>query len=230
MIVEPSPFDFVAVDLEPETPKRRTKSLGASAGAGTFRVSLGVPQVQRLDETALATDPALQNFVRSHPDHRFHVLHLACTLDEDASQTLREAELRVQLTSAALGEPPIAWSMDPRRLSNVETIERKSTLGADLKFLDLGAKLGSENKSTTEIETSYVVAYNELDSAPYWKIDRNKSKPLSGSLRFSMVVKSRGGATANVSLKAEVDSKLFGLIRYRTTALTAEPRFGVKLP
>jgi hypothetical protein len=221
-------LELFDVQLQPDPPELKRGGGAHEEGPDVpLVVSLGKPQVQRVTAELAGKDEALKAFLAAEKEHRYYLLHVACSFDPD--HDIRKAWLRASL-HAGSGEPPIAWSMDPLRRGSKVTLQQKVALGASLKFAEIGANIGEDTTVTTDFEKPFLEAYHELQSDPYWAFTATDETPLRGSYRLSMVVKARAGraAKADVTLRATVQRKKFGLIPYEIPA-EAEPRLSVRL-
>jgi hypothetical protein len=203
---------------------RRGDSDPASKEPVRHRVSVGGPIHRRID--ADTTDDAeLRHFLKEEAaDSDFYLLHLTCTLKHDEDEPFTEALLELDLTAAGAAVPPIAWSMQPDRLSHAVEVSRKVTLTPTMKILGVGVEVAGEAGRTVVKQQAFLEAMYELESTPSWGLYRTSSTELRGLYRFHLVVRTPKNTTVTgtTTIEAKVRRKRFGIIPYRAV-LTEAP-------
>ncbi|MFG1818519.1 hypothetical protein ACGFIF_32470 [Kribbella sp. NPDC049174] len=181
------------------------------------RISVGGPIHRRID--ADSTDDAeLRHFLKEEAaDSDFYLLHLTCTLRHTDDEPFTEALLELDLTAAGTETPPIAWSMQPDRMSDAVEVSRTVSLGPTMKILGVGIEAKGELARTVTRREAFLEAMYELESTPSWALYRTSSTELRGLYRFHLVVRTPKDArvTGTTTIEAKVRRKRFGVIPYR---------------
>lgn len=211
----------IEVDESPERDARLvpgaevTKKAGAGGSdlkplAGLF--SIGTPLVYPFTDELAAQDKALGQFLVHERDHRFFLVHIACTFRPSPNAPFESASLQIQL-QAADGAPAIAWSMSPERVTDNVNYSRKVNVSSDLKILALGAEAGTSG----ERREICVEASGLLQPDPAWEFTRTDRVAISGSHRLFLVVRSPQGVavTGSLELSMTVRQLRLGLIPYK---------------
>lgn len=196
---------------------RRGDSDPASNEPVPRRISVGGPVHRRI--AADSTDDAeLRHFLKEEAaDSDFYLLHLTCSLKHDEDEPFTEALLELDLTADGAAVPPIAWSMQPDRLSHAVEVSRKVTLTPTLKILGVGVEVAGEAGRTVTKQQAFLEAMYELESTPSWALYRTSSTELRGMYRFHLVVRTPKdtSVTGTTTIEAKVRRKRFGIIPYR---------------
>jgi len=151
----------------------------------------------------------------------FWLLRLACTLREpEGRRSLVSAEERLFLRprSPAAGEgAAYAHSLFPERLGVEDKAELNASLGPELKFGEVGLKVGEVGASIEYRKVFPVIqAYGAGEPAPWWEFKAHDAYPLAGSQFVYAVVAAlagAGGIRAAVELVVTVESRWGGLVR-----------------
>ena len=211
----------IEVDESPEHEVRLvpgpavTKSAGMAAAdlkplTGLF--SIGTPVVHPFTDELAAQDKNLGQFLVREHDHRFVLVHIACTFRPDHGAPFESASLQIQLQDTG-GADAIAWSMSPERVTDNVTSSRKVSIGSNLKILELGAEV----ETSAERRDIHIEASGLLQSDPAWEFTRTDRIAIRGSHRLFLVVRSSRGGTVTGSLELSmiVRQLRLGLIPYK---------------
>jgi hypothetical protein len=189
------------------------------------RISIGGPVHRRID--ADSTDDAeLRRFLADEAaDSDFYLLHLACTLRPSEEEPFTEALIELDLAQKDGPGRPIAWSMEPDRMTDPVELSRTFSLGPTLKFSGVGVDLTAEQQRTITKQEVFLEAMYELESTPSWGLYRTSSTELRGLHRFHLVVRApKDSVVSGTTLvEAKVQRRRFGVIPF-TVGLADAPR------
>jgi hypothetical protein len=167
-------------------------------------VSLGEPQQRIITVESVSKDEDLQAFVSKEArQFAYHQVHLACSFhrDPEGKEAFERAMLQIYLHSARyqLSDPvPIAWSLEPKRVTDGAEAIQTLSLGAKLKLIDT-----SVTQQTKSEGGLVVLGFGELESRPYWEINRTKRRELEGIWNFNLIIRRaihvRGAAEITIS-------------------------------
>jgi hypothetical protein len=189
------------------------------------RISIGGPVYRRID--ADSTDDAeLRRFlVEEAADSDFYLLHLVCTLRPSEEEPFKEVLIELDLAQKGGARAPIAWSMEPDRVTDAVELSRTFSLGPTLKFSGVGVDLtAGQGRKITKQEV-FLEAMYELESTPSWGLYRTSSTELRGQQRFHLVIRApKGSVVSGTTLvEAKVQRRRFGVIPF-TAELGDAPR------
>lgn len=216
--------DWQSAALAPED--RSTKGSGPPPSERLRGwVALGEPVAIPLTLARVGADDDLRHFIEeAGATHAFHLVHLACSFRPADDEPFAKAWLAVSLArSEGDGEAPtpIAWSMQPQRLSDAVQAAQTVRLGGALKLFDNGPGIesGAETTESWTRHDPFLEAFNELRADPLWEFTRTARAAIRGQFRLTLVVRApRDVPTAGeVSLATVVQRRHFGLIPYTAT-------------
>ena len=189
------------------------------------RISIGGPVHRRVD--ADSTDDAeLRRFlVEEAADWDFYLLHLACTLRPSEEEPFREVLIELDLAQKGGTGAPIAWSMEPDRMTDAVELSRTFSLGPTLKFAGAGVDLKAERGRKITKQEVFLEAMYELESTPSWGLYRTSSTELRGLHRFHLVIRApKDSVVSGTTLvEAKVQRRRFGVIPF-TAGLADAPQ------
>ncbi|GAA4348900.1 hypothetical protein [Angustibacter luteus] len=219
---DPVPLDLV---LQPkEEFVRRGDGGPTSTEPVRQRISVGGPIYRGIDADS-TDDPELRHFLAEDAaDSDFYLVHLTCTLRHEDDEPFTEVLLEIDLGESGSAPAPIAWSMQPDRVTDAVEVSRTVSLGPTMKILGVGVEARGEAGRTLSRQVPSLEALYELESTPSWALYRTESVELRGLYRFHLVVRAPKDAavTGTTSVEAKVRRKLLGVIPYRAD-LTAVP-------
>jgi hypothetical protein len=199
--------------LAPDKPETRADSLQGW-------ISLGEPVAIRITPENVDEDKQLRAFVEAEAaTYIYHMVGLTCTFRPRDGEPFVNARLMVQLARTGHDQPsqPIAWSMDPLRLTRPVEYKRKVEVGAKLELLHatIGPTMSSEQSFAAD--DTFIDGLNLRQSTPIWEFRRTKSVEIRGSHLLAMVVRSpRDSVThGDVTLSANVSRRQLGVISYQ---------------
>lgn len=189
------------------------------------RISIGGPVHRRVN--ADSTDDAeLRRFlVEEAADSDFYLLHLACTLRPSEDEPFKEVLIELDLAQKGGTGAPIAWSMEPDRMTDAVELSRTFSLGPTLKFAGAGVGLkAGQGRKITKQEV-FLEAMYELQSTPSWGLYRTSSTELRGLHRFHLVIRApKDSVVSGTTLvEAKVQRRRFGVIPF-TAGLADAPQ------
>lgn len=218
-IPDPTPR---ALTLEP-----RVERGGTPAPWLPARMSIGGPLAVPLDADRVTGDDDLRTFIQREETADFFLVHLAATFVPDPDEPFERAWLTVRLQRRDdVTEPmPIAWSMQPNRISDEVERSRKVSIGPSLKIAGVGVEASAASGSTQVLRDVSLEARHELEANPMWVLERTRSAPIRGVQRFVLVVRSpRGVSTGGVvESGAVLRRRLLGPITHRATLEDGTP-------
>jgi hypothetical protein len=219
---------FVPTILTPRKTKGGLSALWSKLS--TARVDIGKPLYQRIDAEfeGVGTDTAA--FIKSQKQSSFYFLRLACTFWDDPGSPFISARFQTLLRAADGGEDPIAWSMLPDQ-EHDEVVEEDSVeLTPSLKVTGVGLSGKAAKKMTQTRKLPRVQAFGEQQSNVAWKINRTELTPITGSMRFSIVVRALKNAkfSARVTVDAEIEQK--GILFYCEAKAPSADALSVTIP
>ena len=209
--------------LEPG-PEELTVRGGSEQLAGPLRMRLAVmgPVHRRIAASDVAHDPELAGFIKSQGgDYTFHALRLSCSFRPADDEPFTGCWVGIGLSRAdgADGEPPIAWSMEPDRLSQPAHVSKTFTFKAELKLPLAGISGSAARGSSSHAALAFVQAYGELGSEPSWEFRRIPGGDLNGMHQLKLVVRAPSGVPVQgtTSIEANIERRRFGVVKYRVT-------------
>jgi len=211
--------------------------LSTFALAASDRVSRREPSALRLDGTvemgqvisipldiSLAGDDSiLKHFLQTEAEcFRFHLLRFSCGFLPKEGEAFDRARLEISLRREddVQTDAPIAWSMQPRRLSAQVENTKEVQIGSKLEILDLGVKVG---RKTTQDE-SFLEAFGEQSPRPFWEFKQTSMVTLQGSFQLHLIVRSPRIASTRgeVSLSVIVRRTTYRLF-YKDSLFPVQP-------
>jgi hypothetical protein len=206
-----------------EVPAAEAAEVAASLAA---RVRIGGPLAVPVSVGLVKDDDNLKAFVAAESGkHAYYLVHLAATFTSGPGDPAFEsATLDLALSTAGVapvgGQPPIAWSMLPQRVTDDATSEFKWNFGPEVTVEDAGVKLGSIERTTTRTVGQVVVeGLGLLRSDPSWRVSAVPRRPIGGSYRFVLIVRAVHGATVHVAVAMRVTVRERRLLRMRSAYL-----------
>jgi hypothetical protein len=184
----------------------------------TDRIALGGPVAVAVTPDYVADDPGLRAFVAGEAAHAvYYLVHLSVSFAaEPASPRLDSAALDLTLSGPADAPQPVAWSMSPLRVSDPVQLERRFSLGPELKLADVSVKLGELDRTVSrQREDIFLQAQGELRADPRWEFQHTPAARLYGSFRLIMVVRAATGQPTSLSATIRAATKGNLLRRYR---------------
>jgi hypothetical protein len=211
-----------ALTLEP-----RVERGGTPVPRLPARMSIGGPLAVPLDAKYVTGDDDLRTFIQREETADFFLVHMAATFVPDPDEPFERAWLTVRLQRRDdVPEPmPIAWSMQPNRLSDEIERSTKVSIGPSLKIAGVGVEASVESGSTQVLRDVSLEARHELEANPTWVLERTRSAPIRGVQRFVLVVRSpRGVSTGGVvESGAVLRRRLLGPITHRAAPEDGTP-------
>jgi hypothetical protein len=217
-------------ELQPVTlrPEQRT-TLGSRKDLPPDQqdlISLGRPEVRRLDRASL--DPDAQQFIDSRTGSDFWLIATTCSFRAVDDQPLTEAWLEIRLHTAepAGAAAPTAYSMEPLTLADSVTVTTTVKLDGSLKLtspvvpIEVGPSAGRQTQQQYTARKPYVEAFREGTSRPAWLFHPTPATGIRGVHRLRTVVELPAGATGRgeVGVGGQVRLKVLGLFPYRAPA------------
>lgn len=154
-------------------------------------------------------EPELASFLTQEAGlARYFLVHLACDFRPADDLRVSRAWIKIALQAAAPdGDRPLAWSMDPLRLSD----KVEATVGAKLSgdATLFGAEINASEK--TARDDHYVLAHCLQGSDPFWAFQERAQRRLEGVHRLKLVVRAPLGAASHgrVQIDATVQRRQF---------------------
>jgi hypothetical protein len=225
----PDDVTWHEVVLEPDDRTVKSPTQG-TAEPLPGRIALGEPVAVPLTPERAGDDTELRSFIEEHAGVQdFALVHLACTFRHVDDEPFERASLQVRLRRADGGDPPspIAWSMSPLRETTTTEVTDKVTLGAKVKFVDVGA----ERSATVARADLFVEALNEQRADPGWEFSRTNAAQLRGVQRLALVTMAPAGSgvAGTIEVTATVRRHRFGPFTYKAT-LSEVPALTFSLP
>jgi hypothetical protein len=191
----------------------------------TNRVAIGGPYAVPVTAEYVAGDPGLRAFVESEAARfTYHLVHMSASFAEaPGGPRLDSATLTLKLAAPAGHPEPVAWSMAPLQVTDTVQVERRLTLGPQLKLLDVEVSAGQFEQTTSWQRTEvFLQAQRELRSDPGWEFRHTRTMRLYGSFRLTMVVRAASNQHMHISGTVLAATRGNMLRRYRS-ALPASP-------
>lgn len=179
------------VELE-STESFRGKHRAAGIPNLTNRVSIGGPYAVSVTAEYVASDPGLRAFVESEASRfTYHLVHMSTSFAEAPGEPRLETATFSLKLATPIGSPePVAWSMAPLRITDTVHVERRLTLGPQLKLKDAEVSGGQFEQATSwQRAEVFLQAQRELRSDPEWEFRHTRTMRLHGSFRLTMVVR-----------------------------------------
>ncbi|HTX01320.1 MAG TPA: hypothetical protein VMD59_21225 [Acidimicrobiales bacterium] len=181
-------------------------------------LSLGVPLSRALTAEG-ADDEQMAAFIEAESaTHRYCLVNLACTLNPAEDVSIRTANLTCLLRrrDGGAGDPPIAMSMTPERVRDIEPLRTTSKLRLSFDLKIVSPSIEYERDRQGNAASDVVVAYCLQQPTPFWKLTRSEQLPLVGSYCFAVVVRIDRDAPAELMLRLDGQghAKHLGLFGY----------------
>lgn len=203
----PVDLPMLAADLVPQ------RTLGGGQGDRlTDRVRIGGPIVVPLTADRVPAGDLADYILQEAGHSRYSLVHLRLSFVHDAKWPISDATVAVLLEGDDQSDPPVAWSLDPKRETRRRRVGSTVALGAKLDFVEPRV----ERTTTADQEIVVLTALGELRSDPEWRFHGTKDYPLDGMYALSVVAKvaAGGNATARCAIGARVETGM-ALISYR---------------
>lgn len=187
----------------------------------TGRVSLGQVWSRSITADTVKSDENLLSFFQANASAAdFYLTHMKCTFKPAEKEQFMQAWINISLARDDRGrEPrPVMWSMQPEKLARNVEVTKEVTLGASLKFEDIGTEAGGKREEKWTVEKVFLQAYGEGESEAYWQFNQTAGVEIDGLYSLNMIIycpkniKVRG----TVSLRATVKRKRLGILSYTT--------------
>jgi hypothetical protein len=189
------------------------------------RVSLGGPFAVPVTAGMVKDDDDLRVFAAAEAGvHAYHLVHLAATFTSaPGDPPFASAEIELLLSASGTGpdaaDPPVAWSMQPQRVTDDQTAETTWKFGPELTLEGVGVKLGSvEHTRTRTVPRVAVEALRLLQPDPGWRVSATTARPVAGTYRFVLVVRARHAAAVHLFVTMRTTVRQRSLLHYRSVA------------
>ena len=185
---------------------------GRPAPAAPFlldgRIAVGEPQVRRLTPADAGPDAELAHFIESESaTWDYYLVALSCTFVSDNGQPqLATAWLRLTLTGQGDAGDPIAYSMDPLVLDEIQPLPYTIKLTVRCVISSEFSLQGDRGKRRSAVQALY-----EGTSKPAWTFARTPAKPLHGVQRLRLVVRAPASQLARGSIDVGATIRRRGL-------------------
>lgn len=209
-----------SVDLEP----RVTKGAHFVAGGDETlkgRITVGTPLVIPVTADTTKKDTLLGAFMKANPTgYKFHALRFACTLNVVNGEPFNWATLSVLMerkNDPDASPAPIAWQLEPCKLSIPVTYTQKVDVGADLTIPPFWKfSISPEQMTSWPQDEIYLQALGIQESTPKWHFEKTSRVALGGSypLIATVITPADTSVQCEVQFDAEIERMKFGLIRY----------------
>jgi len=172
-----------------------------SGGGGLLKVSIGRPTWWP-GEAILGSDwhsPA--------GDRKYGLARFAITVAPDESQTVKSADLNIELTAPGSSERPVAFDLYPRELNQIRKDSLKLTISPALSFMEVEAALGGA-ELTLDLTNAVpvITAYGVGQTAVRWRFKSQAAHPLDGS-RVVYAIIERPSAAHTVEAKIRLSAQ-----------------------
>jgi hypothetical protein len=198
----------------------------------TGRLAVGGPWTRALSPDD-ESDGDLKAFMESQSSaFDFYLLQVTCTFRPLPDEPFQSAFLGFRLEPAeGTAVAPIAWSMQPERLTRQRTLERTIKLAGSLKILGVGLEGGVEQTEGFAPDELFLQALYEGLSTPGWELRTTTWARIEGLQRFAFIVRAakRVPTLGTATVQATVRRKRFGLLSYRA-ALPDDPALEFRIP
>jgi hypothetical protein len=198
------------------------------------RLMISGPVHARIGTKDVADDPELVRFITSQGRHySFHALRLSCSFRPADDEPFTGCWVGIELSRAdnAVGESPIAWSMEPHSLEQLMDVPAAFKFSAELKlpFVSLGGSMA--RKSGAGRTTAFLQAYGELGAEPSWEFNRIGRAELRGMQQLKLVVRTPAGipVAGKTTIEANVERRRLGVMKYRATVAGDPPATNFRL-
>ena len=185
------------------------------------RLAIGGPWTRPLTPQGLADgelEPDAQRFLEHESlAAEFFLVQLTCTFRPLDDEPFAKAVLAVTLSGSSPDTPPpIAWSMQPDRLTRPASLSRTLKLSASLKIMGVGLSGEAGQTRDRPDDEIFLEALYEGLSTPAWELTSTSSGAISGLHRFVLVVRSVKAAhvVGRATLGATISKRRFGFIPY----------------
>jgi hypothetical protein len=184
----------------------------------TNRVAIGGPYAVPVTADYVASDLDLRAFVDGEAARfTYHLVHMSASFAGTAGQPrLETATVSLKLAAPTGSPEPVAWSMAPLRITDTAQVERRLTLGPQLKLQDAEVSAGQFEQTTSwqRIDV-FLQAQRELRSDPGWEFRQTRTMRLQGSFRLTMVVRAASNKPVRVTGTVLATTRGNLLRRYR---------------
>jgi hypothetical protein len=211
-----------AVVLAPEIEEMSVRGVEMIKGAEkqlTRRLMVCGPVHSRITPSDVEDDSELIRFLRDSREYVFYALRWSCSFRPKDGELFTECLVGIGLRreDKRTDEPPIAWSMQPRRLDKVTHVSSNLAFVAGLKLTPVDISVTRDRGEETEQRDACVQAFGELGSDPSWELYRVKGVPLRGMQDLNLVVRAPAEVPVigKTTIEAKVRRKTFGVIKYR---------------
>lgn len=162
------------------------------------------------------SDEGLASFIEAQAgSFDYHLLRTVCTFIDTDKQRFESAWIKVSL-SRPDGESdpdqlPVAWSLEPERLTQPSGIVRDIEISASLKLVT-----GKMSSTGPVPEATYLQGKFGASSRPTWYLKRVSGRAIDGDVDLRIVARIAGGVQgcAEVSIGAAVRRKLGRTVPY----------------
>jgi hypothetical protein len=189
------------------------------------KIALRDPSVMLLDEALIGDDKLfLAEFQRLSTKYRHFFVSFACTFLPDASESLLEAEVKVDLSSQEeCDNESSIYSLRPDRLEDAIEIKGTAKLGVDFKLakIDLGVEGDIKRK------IPFLLAF-PLGNRAVWRFSKTESSQISGLYPLQVVVRSpvtAKSASGRIDVSVRVGTRLFFIRSIETNNQVAAVEF-----
>jgi hypothetical protein len=195
------------------------------------RVEIGMPLYQRIGETLEGADDATLAFIKAEKGSAFYLLHLACTFWDDDKYPFIGARFQTFLRgNGGRDDQPIAWSMFPDDLHDEVVVEDSLDLSPSLKVKGIGLSAKSSQKTKQTRKLPLVRAFGERQSNLTWKIARTTITPITGSMRFSAIIRSKKNASFKVRVAVDAEIEQEGILFFTEAKATSSKPLTITIP
>lgn len=194
------------------------------------RVGIGRPLPQPIDASLEGIDAKTLAFVKAEAESSFYLVHLACTFWDDPATPFVSARFQAFLRSRAEHDQPIVWSMFPTEAHDEVTQENSVDIGPSLKVKGFGVSAKASKTTKTTLKLPKIQAFGEQQPDVTWKISRTELTPISGSMRFTVVVRARKGIHFTVRVAADAEIEEQGLLFFTEAKAPADDALTITVP
>src|SRR4051794_33336749 len=163
----------------------------------------------------------------------FYLVHLTCTFRPVNDEPFMTAAVTIELRGPASAEQePIAWSMQPERLTTTRWLSTSIKLTPALKIIGVGLEGEAGRSEQWESHDVFVQALYEGLPTPTWELTTTRTAPIDGMQRFALIVRAPKATTtqALVTIRATVRRRRWGVIPYHAAFPAGAPALEFQLP
>jgi hypothetical protein len=208
-------LDLPAMEPELTTYPLVTEELLSKDNPIKTRVSMGTAEPYAITADSVTADPELAAALTRSDPHDYYGVYLVCSFLEAAQEVVEQATFSVVLSYAdpAAGDPPIAWSLWPRRRATKPIHQAKSMGGSIGVSLGVNLALTAKVDEDAEVEQCYLVAAGEREPDPEWRFRRTSKTRLDGVHDLWLIARVEKGrqGIAEYGVSAKVDREKFGI-------------------